>query len=166
MRIRHLAVPALAGVILMLSAASPQATEPQTRHSDFDGEILPVLYVADVQASVGFYTDVLGFRFDHYFDHVDGGSVTEWPHEAPPLYAEMWSGPTRFALHLGDDEYEQRIGGSIHYFGVKEVEAHHRAVYERLGKPSDIIDRPWMKMFSVIDPDGHKLFFQTRPPED
>ena len=166
MRFRRLTVPALAGIIVMMSGASPQETKPQTPHSEFDGEILPVLYVADVQASVVYYADVLGFRFAHYYDHHRGESVTEWPHDDKPLYAEMWAGPTRFALHLADDEYEETVGGSIHYFGVRDVETHHRAVQERLGKPSEIVDRPWMKMFSIIDPDGHRLYFQTRPPVD
>jgi hypothetical protein len=30
---------------------------------------------------------------------------------------------------------------------------------------SELIEKPWMTMFWVLDPDGHKLFIQT-PPEE
>lgn len=132
-------------------------------HSDFTGEILSVLYVKDLQKSVAFYTEVLGFRFDHFYDHHSGGSVVEWTYDDSPVYAEMWAGPSRFSLHLAKKDYEKRVGGSIHYFHVRDVDVHHRAVSERGGKPSEIIDKPWMRMFSVEDLDGHRLFFQTRP---
>lgn len=135
-------------------------------HSEFAGEILTVLYVADVIDAVEFYTDVLGFRFDHFYDHHSGASTSNWTYDDPPLYAEMWAGPTPFALHLAKTDYQRSVGGSIHYFEVADVDAHHGAVKEHGGSPNDIIDRPWMRMFSITDPDGHRLFFQTPPTDD
>ncbi len=134
--------------------------------SAFTGEILTVLYVKDLQQSVAFYRDVLGFRFDHYYDHHSGGSTVDWSYDDSPVYAEMWAGPSRFALHLAKNDYETRVGGSIHHFSVSDVDAHSKAVTERGGTPSEMIDRSWMRMFSVEDPDGHRLFFQTRPEEE
>lgn len=153
-------------IFSLIGFGSQDDTSLQTPHSNFTGEILTVLYVKDLRKSVVFYTDVLGFRFDHYYDHHNEGSTIDWSYDDSPIYAEMWAGPSRFALHLAKKDYEKRVGGSIHYFSVKDVNAHHKAVTERGGKPNEIIDRPWMRMFSINDPDGHRLFIQTRPAGD
>lgn len=158
------------GLVLLISSTlaglSQQAgntSASQLPHSDFSGEVLAVFYVGDVRKSVDYYTKTLGFRFDHFYDHHSGDSVYEWTYEDAPVYAEMWAGSTRFALHLAKTTYEKNVGGMIHYFRVKDVEAHHKAVKSRGGNPGDLIDKPWMKMFSLIYPDGHRLFFQTPP---
>lgn len=143
----------------------PEPAKSQAPHSEFTGELLTVLYVSNLPRSVDYYTDVLGFRFDHYYDHHKVGEANDWSYDDSPLYAEMWAGPTRFALHLAQKDYEKRVGGSIHYFAVADVEAHHQAIAERGGEPGELIERPWMHMFEVTDPDGHRLFFQTRPED-
>ncbi len=164
---RIISMTVLATAVFALAGLGGQDDPaPQMSHSEFTGEILTVFYVKDLQQSVAFYSDVLGFRFDHYYDHHSGGSTVEWSYDDSPVYAEMWAGPSSFALHLAKTDYEKRVGGSIHYFSVRDVDAHYRAVAERGGTPSDIIGRPWMRMFSLTDPDGHRLFFQTRPDEE
>ncbi len=154
------------GAIALVGVGAQDSPTPQTSHSEFTGEILTVLYVKDLPQSVAFYRDVLGFRFDHYYDHHTGGSSVEWSYDDSPLYAEMWAGPSRFALHLAKTDYQKRVGGSIHYFSVRDVDAHYKAVAKRGGTPSEMIDRPWMRMFSIDDPDGHRLFFQTRTVQE
>jgi len=133
--------------------------------STFTGEVLPVLYVHDVQASVAFYVDKLGFTCDHYFDHISGGSTYEWTYDEPPLYAEMRAGAQKFALHRAPQPESLVVGGTRHYFSVSDVRAHLKAVRARGVETGDLIERPWMDMFRVIDPDGHELFIFTRPPE-
>lgn len=126
---------------------------------DFTGEMLPVFYVTDVCKSVEFYRDALGFEFHHFWDYGKSAKVREWGAADPPVYAEMAAGDQKFALHLALEPYELQVGGVIHYFRVRDVDAHHRAVAERGGKPNALVERPWMRMFSVNDPDGHRLFF-------
>lgn len=164
-RIISMTLLVISGIALAGVGAQDSPT-PQTSHSELTGEILTVLYVKDLPQSVAFYTNVLGFRFDHYYDHHSGGSTVDWSYDDSPVYAEMWAGPSRFALHLAKTDYQKRVGGSIHYFSVRDVDAHYKAVAERGGAPAEIIDRPWMRMFWIDDPDGHRLFFQTRPVQE
>lgn len=147
---------------LHLTQARAGSQENQKRaFGDFTGEILPVFYVRNLPASVVFYQK-LRFRFDHYYDHHTGGSISEWKYDDSPLYAEMWSGEHRFALHQASAPDSLVVGGMRHYFGVRDVDAHYAKVKGNGIKASDIVDRPWMRMFTVTDPDGHVLYFQTR----
>ena len=68
-----------------------------------------------------------------------------------------------FALHLNDGDFSS-VGGNRHYFEVKDVDRQHRGIVERGGTPTEIADHPWMRLFSVTDLDGHKIFFQTPNP--
>lgn len=133
--------------------------------SMFTGEVLPVLYVRDVMASVDFYVDSLGFVCHHFFDHINGGSVTEWTYEKPPIYAEMRAGDQKFALHLASKPDSLTVGGTRHYFSVSDVQEHHRILTSRGVEVGELIERPWMHMFRVEDPDGHELYIFTRPEE-
>jgi catechol 2,3-dioxygenase-like lactoylglutathione lyase family enzyme len=132
-------------------------------HGELTGEILPVFYVTDVSKSVEFYRDVLGFEFHHFWDYDKSKEVSEWAAADPPVYAEMAAGDQKSALHLAREPYELQVGGAIHYFHVRDVDAHRRAVAKWRGDPSALIERPWMRMFSVTDPDGHRLFFYSPP---
>jgi len=122
-----------------------------------------VFFVSDVRASVVFYKDVLGFEFHHYWDYEANEPVVQWNSQEPPMYARLSAADQVFALHLARSAYERRVGGMIHYFRVENVDAHHRLVKKRGGEPSELVDRSWMRMFSIVDPDGHRLFFQTPP---
>jgi len=162
-------------LIVISILAADNSSSPQIKNSDvgegeilsfgdFTGEILPVLYVRNLPASVNFYQQ-LGFRFDHYFDHHTGDSVNEWKYEDSPLYAEMWAGSARFALHKASSSDSLVVGGARHYFGVTDIDVHYERVKGNGIHVGEIINRPWMRMFSVVDPDGHELYFQTRPKE-
>jgi predicted enzyme related to lactoylglutathione lyase len=131
---------------------------------DFTGEILPVFYVSDVRRSVRFYRDVLGFVFRHFWDYDKNEGVTEWKAAQAPIYAEMAAGKQKFGLHLTRELSNPQVCGVIHYFRVGDVDACHAAILERGGDPGELLERPWMRMFSIEDPDGHRLFFFT-PPE-
>ena len=130
---------------------------------EFSGEILPVFYVSDVIKSVTFYHEGLGFNFNHFWDYSKNEPVYEWTGDEPPVYAQMGAGAQKFALHLYRSDEELTTHGLIHYFGVQDVEAHYRNVQKQGIETSSLIDRPWMRMFSVRDPDGHRIFFFTRP---
>ena len=132
-------------------------------HGEFTGDILLVLYVKDVRRSVEFYRDKLGFDFNHYWDYEKNTSIAEWTSDEPPVYAQMGAGPLKFGLHLTDNPDELRPGGTLLYFQVKDVDAHHQMVSKSGIETGALIERPWMRMFSVVDLDGHKIFFFTPP---
>lgn len=135
------------------------------QESVFTGEILPVFYVKDVQASVSFYKE-LGFKFNHYHDYEKNASVKEWVKANPPIYAEMQAGTQKFAIHLlpGDTSgFFSR--GTRHYFEVKDVRSHFFKLKKEGLAKGEIIERPWMIMFSITGPDGHSIYFYTRPGE-
>lgn len=135
----------------------------QKKHGEFTGEILPVFYVRDVIKSVKFYRDKLGFKFNHYWDYENNKPLSEWKSKEKPVYAQMEAGRQKFAIHLFLKEEDLNSGGVIHYFEVKDVDAHYDWIQSRGFQPDSIYVRPWMRMFSVTDPDEHKIFFYTRP---
>jgi len=150
-------------IFLFSKPLSAQDNQPASR---FTGDMLPVFYVIDVMKSMEFYRDVLGFEFKHFYDYDKGEQVKTWEKDEPPIWALMSAGGFDFALHLGKTEYELRVGGVIHYFEVTDVKAHYQMVKKRNTlEMSELIEKPWMTMFWVLDPDGHKLFIQTPPKE-
>ncbi len=74
------------GVFLATLAASQGlgAAQQDARdaHGGFTGEVKPVLYVTDAEASMPFFRDVLGFDFLGYSNLVGA-----------PYYAELAAGP-------------------------------------------------------------------------
>lgn len=113
------------------------------------------LAVADVERSVAYYRDVLGFEVrevqgDHGF----------------PATAEVVSGPAR--VQLGRDDAARGgvreghpRGSAILFFETDDVSALRAAVLARGGKPSDLEKVNWIKyrVFELRDPDGHTLWF-------
>ena len=132
------------------------------RKHGFTGEILPVFYVSDSRVSENFYRR-LGFEVTYYHDYETGQALTVWTKAEPPIYIEMKAGELRFAIHLITEGDLLAVDGMKHYFGVRDVDVHHRNVIENGIPAGEIYDRPWMRMFTVTDPDGHALYFFTRP---
>jgi len=133
---------------------------PDVDHVSFTGEILPVFFVTDVLRSVDFYK-ALGFEFHHFFDYAAGEQVPEWPHEEPPIWALMSAGSQTFALHRAPPSADLIVGGMRHYFLMEDVDRQYERVQSLGVETGPLTDRPWMKMFSVQDPDGHLIFFGT-----
>ena len=129
----------------------------------FTGTILPVFYVKDVLRSVEFWRDSLGFECYDCYDHEAGGAAKEWTNDTAPYCVEMRAGPLVFALHLARNPDSLQVGGMIHYFEVPHVYQSHERLTSRGMDVSKIYERPWMNMFRIIDPDGHEIFFFTRP---
>jgi catechol 2,3-dioxygenase-like lactoylglutathione lyase family enzyme len=157
-----LVLASTASTVPAWSAEATPAEGPAESH--MTGEVLPVFYVADVKASVELYRK-LGFTFHHYWDYDAAAPVQEWSGEEPPVYAEMSAGPLTVAIHLGE-ELGDSEGKTRHYFRVDDVDAHHARLSERGIDVGEIHDLPWMRLFSVRDPDGHLLSFFTPPTDD
>ena len=139
---------------------SPGTETDRGRHGGFTGEVKLVFYVRDVPKTAEFYRNALGFAFHHYHDYATGESVKVWTKEDPPIYAEMSFAGRRFGLHLPRSAADEAaVGGMKVYFRMKNLDAHHQRVSAWGGKPSPVRDKPWMRMFQVTDPDGHRIYF-------
>jgi catechol 2,3-dioxygenase-like lactoylglutathione lyase family enzyme len=148
------------GILMALDEDTDGQAGSDAKHGRFTGKILPVFYVKDVLASKKFYQS-LGFEFHHFFDYTAGEQVSEWTSEEPPIWAEMAAGHQTFGLHRMLDGKKLIVGGMRHYFLVEDVDAHYKFVKNAGIETGTLIDKKWMKMFSVRDPDGHEIFFGT-----
>jgi uncharacterized glyoxalase superfamily protein PhnB len=124
---------------------APRIVAPLSRH----------LSVADIEHSMAFYRDVLGFAV-RPLERGDG----------IPGAAEAVSGPAR--IQLGTEDFahdstgERRPRGTaILFFQTDDVAALRDAVVRRGGGPSELEKVNWIKMrvFQIRDPDGHTLWF-------
>lgn len=113
------------------------------------------LSVADVERSIAFYRDVLGFV----------------PHAVPrgddlPALAEVVSGPARIQISTeltarDSTGVERPRGAAIIYLETDDVAGMRQEVVRRGGAPSELEKVNWIKMrvFQIADPDGHTLWF-------
>jgi predicted enzyme related to lactoylglutathione lyase len=118
--------------------------------------MLAQLGVTDVTRSITFYRDVLGFNEN--WTHREKGSLA---------VAEFQLGPAKLQIALHDgarDNPEQWHArrATLLFFQTDDLTDLHNAVKRRGGQPTDVktVDY-WMrmKMFDIIDPDGHAIWF-------
>jgi uncharacterized glyoxalase superfamily protein PhnB len=124
---------------------TPRIVCPVSRH----------LSVADVDRSVAFYRDVLGFAH-RAVPQGDG----------LPAVAEMVSGPARIQLSVEETAYDSTgerrpRGAAILFLETDDVAGMRREVVARGGAASELEKVNWIKMrvFQIADPDGHALWF-------
>jgi len=117
---------------------TPRIVFPVSRH----------LSVADVDTSIAFYRDVLGFE----------------ARRSPVV--EVVSGPARIELTIAaaaaDSTGEERPrGAAIVFLETDDVAGMRRDVVARGGAASELEKVNWIKMqvFQTQDPDGHTLWF-------
>lgn len=123
-------------------------------------KLTPNLIVSNVEQSVAFYRDVLGF------------SVAMTVPDAPPfVFAGVTSGPTEVffnAIEAASEEYpsfkNQPIGGTLTlFFEVTEIEAAYAALAPkvRIVMP---FEKKWYGMteFAFLDPDGYIITYAQR----
>ena len=111
---------------------------------------MPVLGVKDVEASVAFYRDKLGFSI---------GGV--WgPEDGPPGFAIVGLGTITIAFDR-DPDAKGRDRGWIAYLYVEEVDAYHEAL---VAAGVEIVEGPHETFYgcreiTIRDLDGHQLAF-------
>jgi catechol 2,3-dioxygenase-like lactoylglutathione lyase family enzyme len=119
------------------------------------------LSVSDVERSVAFYRDILGF---------DVRAVPEG--DGVAAVAEAVCGPAR--IQLGTQESAvastgalRPRGSAILFFQTDNVAAMRDAIRARGGAPSELEKVNWIKMqvFEIHDPDGHRLWFGESLPQ-
>jgi catechol 2,3-dioxygenase-like lactoylglutathione lyase family enzyme len=110
-----------------------------------------MLYVRDVQASLHFYADTLGFRILEKFDY--NGTIV-YARLLPP------KSNTSLALHLPEQGQTSLVCSGVRlYFEVKELDSAcqmlERAGVKLLSPPKQM---PWgWKHAYLLDPDGHEI---------
>jgi predicted enzyme related to lactoylglutathione lyase len=145
----------LTALMLAIASVAQAQGDAKDRHGVFTGEIKSVIYVTDVEASMPFYRDVLGFEFLRFSEH-----------EGRIYYAEMLAAGIKFGLHEPmRPEQESKVGEVRLYFRVKDVAAHHARVLARGGEPGDLYKTKWMDMLLVEDPDGNEISFAFTDPD-
>lgn len=108
------------------------------------------LEVNNLEESVEFYRDVLGFS-------LESGNM-----DAQPPIASVRSGSLRITL-VQQIETMLKRGRGVHFvLGVSDVDAFHETLKAREVQVTDPRDEGWGGRFvSLQDPDGYRLFFVT-----
>ena len=125
-------------------------------------DLVPLLMCADVQASIRFYTDVLGFEVTGRQDDV---GATGFAALANGRARVMLASPTYVPkAPKVDGQYTQ----SNYYFYVEDAEALRQAIIDRGWQATECVKRFYgLLEFEVVDPDGHVLLFgQDLEPVD
>ena len=114
----------------------------------------PFLYVTNIQNSMEFYREILGFK-----------AGTLYPDEYNPTFAPMFINGHKLMLEEVDVElpaYHKHgvCGSGIQLFlEVPNVDE----IYEKLKQSAQVVDqiadRPWGRTFSISDPDGYIISF-------
>ncbi|MGH7696129.1 MAG: VOC family protein [Gemmatimonadaceae bacterium] len=113
------------------------------------------LSVADLDRSIAFYGDILGF---------DVRRITNG--DGIHALAEAVSGPAKIQFTSEDSAIDSTLefrprGSAILFFETNDVAAMREQVRAHGGKPSELEKANWIKMqlFEIRDPDGHTLWF-------
>lgn len=140
---------AIGGWILLTLGVGAQERSDRHEHGGFTGEIKPVLYVEDVEASSEFFRDRLGFTFLG-FSELESG----------PYYAELAVADQKLGLHEPTSEAErERVGRQRLYVRVRDLDAHRRRVEAWGLTVKSSRETDWMDYIVVADPDGHEIVF-------
>ena len=127
------------------------------------GEHVPMLVCADVQASIRFYRDILGFEIA---DRMDDVGLTGW--------ASLTRGPNRIMLTSASylKAPEKNTDGSlhsdvIHYFHCEDVVGIHTHLKNAGVSVSEFFVRFYQKKeIEFRDPDGRLLIFGEDTDEE
>lgn len=117
-----------------------------THQIDYDGGLTLSLPVSDLDKSIDWYQDTLGFNLLYRMDEMG--------------WCEMSTGVARVNVGLSVTE-ERNPGGATPTFGVKDIETARVALENKNVKlDGDIMTIPDMvRLQTFYDPDGNSLMF-------
>lgn len=118
--------------------------------------VMPALTVNDIQASLAFYRDVLGFIVVDTMEN--GGAI---------VGVSLRAGTVEFLL--GQDDFakgrdrDKGVGFRLYCVTHQDIDEVAAAIKERGGElDSEPQDQPWgTRDFAVTDPDGYKISIST-----
>lgn len=114
---------------------------------DYDGGLTCALGVTNLDRSIAWYRDVLGFEFLYKMDEI--------------AWCELKTGVERVNIGLAEREEAGGAGGATLTFGVRDIEA-AKAELDAAGVPQDgaIQEIPGLvRLLTFHDPDGNALMF-------
>lgn len=122
-------------------------------------EMRPMLMVSDLQQTLAFYADVLGFEV-----------TATYPEGDRPTWAAASVGNVRLMFswvgepHTHEDgethSHEPEFNGALYFTAAGDIRELHARVRSRVPSCGDIDEQPWgMTEFSVQDPNGYELIF-------
>jgi uncharacterized glyoxalase superfamily protein PhnB len=117
--------------------------------------VMPALTVNDIQVSIAWYRDVLGFVM-----------IEEYPRDGKLMGARLRAGTVELLLAQDDFAKGQRQkGAAFRLFCVtaQDIDQLAAAVRERGGQlAQEPTDQPWgTRDFAVVDPDGFNISITT-----
>ncbi len=116
--------------------------------------LTPMLMCKDVQASIAFYTEALGFTVRARMDALGKSGWATLEHGHVHL---MLASPTYIpdGVHV-----DGRFPQAVYYFYPDDVAALRASLVEKGHSPTELEDRFYgMREFELVDPDGHVLLF-------
>jgi len=117
-------------------------------------DLIPILICEDVQASIEFYTMVLGFSVTGREDDL---GKTGWASLNQGSVQIMLASPTYLPDPIKVDGYYPQ---ALFYFYPENVEALHTTLKEQGHEVGELTVRGYgMREFQMIDPGGHVLVF-------
>lgn len=113
--------------------------------------VAPCMFVSDLNNSLSFYCDVLGFKKVH----LEGD---------PPVYGTLHR--DRSTIHLARDSTGAKLGSCSCYFYVSRVDSLYKHCLDRnVVITRRIEDSPYgMRDFICTDPDGNTISFGESIP--
>ena len=122
--------------------------------------LTPMLMCDDVQASIAFYTDVLGLEVEGRMDDV---GKSGWASLMLGRVHLMLASPTYVPTGR---QVEGRFPQSLYYFYVDDIDALYERVRSSGQAPTEIVQRFYdQREFELVDPDGHVLVFGQHSPD-
>lgn len=120
-------------------------------------EIMPAITATDLQASVAWYRDILGFTVAEEYKDKEGRVMG----------VQLKAGAVQ--LMLGQDDFakgrDRQKGAALRFFctTAQDVDQLAAAIKERGGKLAhEPTDQPWgTRDFGVVDPDGFNISIST-----
>lgn len=131
----------------------PERSQPESLRLQL---IAPSLTVGDLEKSMGWYCDVLGFTISE-----------KWEHDGQVMGADLVAGSAH--LMIGQDDWAKgrdrsKGEGMRLYLSIDgDIDAFASGIESRGAKlDTQPEDMPWgARMFSLTDPDGFKLTFSA-----
>ena len=117
-------------------------------------DMVPILICDDVQESIHFYTNILGFVV---VDRMDTVGKTGW--------ASLNHGKVQLMLASPDyiptpKKSDGRYSQAMYYFYPADVERLHTEIRQHGFETTDLVARFYgMREFEMLDPSGHVLVF-------
>lgn len=109
-----------------------------------------VLYVSDLEASLAYFTQKLGFGHD--------------PQQNNPVFRNLIDGQTTIGFGLVQATAETPKPGSVEmYFKTDDLEALRSSYSSKGMEPTAIVQQPFGSIFSVQAPDGHLVTLLREP---